>query len=192
MTLKPDGQWVVWKNGEGEGDWMDHQICVYDIADNKNYTLTGGHSDNDFYRWGELKNVEQTTDTSSTLNAVAYIQNAKKLYKQDRFEDAVKEYKKAIKVDPNNAQTYGLLGYSYYRDQQLPQAIRAFQESLKINPKELMSYYNLSLAYWANYQRNESIAQLKTLFSLDSEYKKSIEKDVQFKEILKSAYYKNL
>jgi len=190
LILKPDGKWLVWMDGEGGGDWRTRQIWVYDIENNINYTLTGGHADNSFDQWGELKSDEKVTDTTTPSNAVVCVENAKKFYKKDRFEEAIKEYKKAIRLDPNNAQTYGLLGYSYYRDQQLPQAIRAFQSSLKINPKELMSYYNLSLAYWANYQRGESIDQLKTLFSMDPKYKKLIKQDSQFNEILKSPYFK--
>ena len=134
---------------------------------------------------------EVKTDKGSVSDGEVLVEKAKKYYSQHQFEEAISEYKKALEADPDNQETYGLIGYSYYRDQQIPKTIDAFQMSLKLNPKEAMSYYNLALAYWANDQRNESVSQLKSLFLLDPKYEDLVGKDDQFKDILKSPYFKN-
>jgi hypothetical protein len=50
FDLSPDGKWIIWNDGTCI-KWGDHQIHLYSIEMNTDYTLTSGHSDNEFYKW---------------------------------------------------------------------------------------------------------------------------------------------
>ncbi len=176
LFISDDGNWVVWVDG-GPLDFGDRQIHIYDIEKNRDYTIYSGHSDNAFYKWA----VE--TD---------HISEGKKFYLKHQYLNAVSEYRRALVGNPQDAETYGLMGYSYYRNGQLDAAVNTLQQSLQINPKTITSHYNLALVYWAQSQKNKSIEEINQIYLLDPTYKKQIYDDTQFKTIIHSPEYQEL
>jgi tetratricopeptide (TPR) repeat protein len=56
---------------------------------------------------------------------------------------AIEDFKKAIQLDPNNAEAYLWLGVSLHKDNQDAEARKAFQKSLALNPKRLWTKQQL-------------------------------------------------
>lgn len=96
----------------------------------------------------------------SILRAAGYLQNNKN-------EEALKEFKKALAFDPQNstARTYIgkinlVLGNNY-------EAIKAFKDQVKIQPNSADAYVNLGNAYLQDKQYTESEKAFKTAAKLD-------------------------
>ena len=49
-------------------------------------------------------------------------------------KDAIELYKKALRVQPNVAETYMLLGNAHYLDNDIEQAIQAYRASINLEP----------------------------------------------------------
>ena len=53
---------------------------------------------------------------------------------QNRVKEAIELYRKALRVEPNNAETYMLLGNAHYLDKDIEQAISSYRASIGIAP----------------------------------------------------------
>ena len=51
-----------------------------------------------------------------------------------RFEEAIETYRKALHVDPNNAETFVLLGNAHYLGNDIDQAIQSYRAAIAIAP----------------------------------------------------------
>ncbi len=56
---------------------------------------------------------------------------------------AIEDFKKAIQLDPNNAEAYLWLGVSLHKDNQAAEARKALQKSLALNPKRVWTKQQL-------------------------------------------------
>lgn len=56
---------------------------------------------------------------------------------------AIEDFKKAIDLDPNNAEAYLWLGVSLHKDNRIPEARKAFEKSLALNPKRVWAKQQL-------------------------------------------------
>lgn len=72
-----------------------------------------------------------------TANCYYDLQNIKK---------AVHFYKKAIDIDPNQADVYYNLGNSLYLLDKVEEAIRTYKKAVEINPRKVEAFYNLGNA----------------------------------------------
>ena len=53
----------------------------------------------------------------------------------DRISEAIDLYKKALQVEPNNSETFMLLGNAHYLDKDIEQAISSYRASISISPE---------------------------------------------------------
>lgn len=109
-----------------------------------------------------------------------HIDNAKAFYLQRKYDQAIDEYQQALKIDVDNWEAYGLMGYSYLRDHQIEKAVVQLEESVNTNPCYAIGHYNLALAYWANGQKDKAIEQVKLTVQVDKSFKNKILQDTQF------------
>jgi len=77
-----------------------------------------------------------------------------KLYNHGDIHGAVREYEKALFLDPNNTNALNSLGVCYANQGQLEQAIESFQRVLTISPDDFMASFNLGFS-WARLGRNK-------------------------------------
>ena len=82
--------------------------------------------------------------------------------KQAKFDDAVREFRQVIAVDPRHAEAYNYVGYMYAeRGQNLDEAVQLISKALEIEPEN--GYFIDSLG-WAYYQQGrypEALRELK-------------------------------
>jgi tetratricopeptide (TPR) repeat protein len=72
-------------------------------------------------------------------------------FDQDRLDEAIKEYKEAIKLNPEYLQAYSNLGLAYLNLGMFDTAIKEFKAALKLKPDNPMvykAYNNLGNAYF--------------------------------------------
>jgi tetratricopeptide (TPR) repeat protein len=187
--LSPDGNWAVWTDCFG-GEYPKNQLHIYDIAKNKNYQITSGDSDNAFYEWDKpIPNAAKEPTEED------WVRDGKNAYHLHRYSEAVECYQKALLIDPNDPEAYGLMGYAYYRYGQLDEAATALERSLQIDPNLIMSHYNLALVDWAimtdekKFNSIVALNQIGAVLDLDPSYETKMRDDSQFKKIFKSDEY---
>ena len=93
------------------------------------------------------------------------------LFRQDKYDEAAREYTKAYQVLENNkgktdkqdtlrlAHSYHNLGNSFYGQQKFQDAIRAYKQSLRLNPKDNDTRYNLIKAMQMQEQQQQQQQQ---------------------------------
>ncbi len=182
FEFSPDGKWIIWNDGTWI-QWEDHQIHAYSVETNMDYTLTNGHSDNSFYKWADDNSIGKWDEINKHINA------GRKLYSQKDFKGAISEYLKAIDLDPNNGTAYGYMGYSYLRNGQLDEAEKSLQNAMRLNPGDPMNKYNSSLVYWTKQNGGLASFWLEQLYIIDYSFRRKVEKDPQFKDVIKSPEY---
>jgi tetratricopeptide (TPR) repeat protein len=63
-----------------------------------------------------------------------------------KYPEALKAFKKAIKLDPLNFESHNLIGLTYYKAGKNQEAIISFKNALKIMPDFADTHFNLALA----------------------------------------------
>jgi tetratricopeptide (TPR) repeat protein len=68
-----------------------------------------------------------------------------KLYENGKIQEAIKEFKLALKLDPGNENVHNSLGVCYGLQSHYDSAIAEFKKAIAIAPGEYMALYNLGL-----------------------------------------------
>lgn len=98
-----------------------------------------------------FKNKQQVDYNLGTL-AQAYFNLATILDKENRFDEAMDTMKKVIQVQPDNAEAFNYIGYSYAdKNQNLGDAEKYVETAMKLDPNN--SYYLDSLG-WVFYRQS--------------------------------------
>jgi len=126
-----------------------------------------------------INHFYNTPAFSKAPNAIYYYNIGVDSQNKGRNDQAIKNYKKALSLNPklSNARSNMLYAYislatEYYQKKQYAEAIQNFKNALNINPRMSEIYYNLGLAYDNVGQTNLAIISyekaLKINPSLDS------------------------
>jgi tetratricopeptide (TPR) repeat protein len=75
---------------------------------------------------------------------------AEKYMQQQRYQEAILEYKNALKADPRSADVYYKLGQAYLKKGQFPEAFATFRRGVVIDPKYLPSQIAMGGLYLAS------------------------------------------
>lgn len=96
-----------------------------------------------------MENVTGTTISMTTLNAPGEAKHAyekgKKAFEADKLPAAEKELDKAVKIYPNFAAAWSLLGDVHLQQKQLDQAMKEYQQALTADPQYVNPVFGLGL-----------------------------------------------
>jgi uncharacterized protein (TIGR02466 family) len=109
---------------------------------------------------GQLANAEMTAKRLINLHPNAFILHhilALALDGQQKFNESVNSYEKAIKLDANNPDLYFNLGFAYTNTNQFELAIANYLKAISLNPKFFEAYGNLGTVYQRLGQLDEAI-----------------------------------
>jgi serine/threonine-protein kinase len=98
---------------------------------------------------------------------VGYCAVADALRLQNRFEEAIEYYKKAIELDRNYSRAYSDLGLILQTQGRFDEAIDCHQTSLQIDPDYVWAHYNLANALRARGRLNEAFEQFQEVIRVD-------------------------
>jgi tetratricopeptide (TPR) repeat protein len=92
--------------------------------------------------------MEYINQGKSWANKEEYKQRMKRDKQADQFfKKAIKDYKKAIKIDPVNINAYINRGNAYFAKQSYPQAIADYTRAIKIDPQYSLAYLSRGIAH---------------------------------------------
>ncbi len=89
---------------------------------------------------------------------------------QGHWEDAIREYQAALRIDPNYAEAHYNLGVAYYQQGCWEDAIREYQAALRINPDYAEAHYNLGMAYGQQGRLDDEIRELQATLRINPHY----------------------
>ena len=91
-------------------------------------------------------------------------------YGKGRFNEAIKEYRKALIINPNHPLAHYNLGISYGKAGRLDEAITEYKRALTINPHLAKAYINLGLVYVKEGRLDEAITNYKKAIVINPNY----------------------
>jgi tetratricopeptide (TPR) repeat protein len=96
------------------------------LLDKKLYTQAA------LYLQQALKNLsdDESDNAAMVYNALGY-----SYFAQEQYDLAIRNYKEALKIDPEYVTALNNLGHSYERKQLMNQAIEAYESALNVAPK---------------------------------------------------------
>ena len=108
----------------------------------------------------KIKHIFLSDKTRTILEtSKAHYQKGKAFHKQGKFDDAVQEFKEALKINPNLEEAYPDLatahydlGNIYHNQGKSDDAVQEYKKSLMINPNNAWAHYILGVEY---YERGE-------------------------------------
>ena len=86
------------------------------------------------------------------------------------LDEAIAEFKKAIRINPEYADAHNNLGNTYLNKGMLDEAIAEFKKALEINPDFAEAHGNLGETHLNKGVLDEAIAELKKALEIDPEY----------------------
>jgi len=92
------------------------------------------------------------------------------LIKREQYSDADLEFRKAITLDPDNAEYYANLGDANYFAKLYPLAISEYNKVIEMDTTFIDVYFRLARAYVAQNQYSEALEQLRVVLTRDSTY----------------------
>ncbi len=92
-----------------------------------------------------LNKIAKKLNASTNAKTFLYLGIAYRKLKD--YKNAIKNYNKAIKLQPENADFYNNLGMTYLRFNNVEKAFENFKESIKLNPKNTYVKFSLLGAY---------------------------------------------
>ena len=78
------------------------------------------------------KMIQEHRDSSVLLNVLGVIFNSKK-----KFDEAIKNFKKALDINPNYAQAENNLGVMYQRINKYEESIFCYKNAIKLNQRKV-------------------------------------------------------
>ena len=88
-------------------------------------------------------------------------------YNQGLTEEAVKEYRTALRLKPGIASVHNNLALVYYNQGRIDEAIEEYKVAIRLKPEIALAHLNLGLAYSNKGYADEAIEEFTTALSLN-------------------------
>ncbi|MBB5340721.1 tetratricopeptide repeat protein [Tunturiibacter gelidoferens] len=89
---------------------------------------------------------------------------------EEKHEEAIAEYQKAIELDPKDTHAYYDWGIALDSEGKQEEAIAKYQKTVELDPKYVNAYYNWGIALHSEGKHEEAIAKYQKTVELDPKY----------------------
>jgi tetratricopeptide (TPR) repeat protein len=110
-------------------------------------------------------------------SAEKYMQEGLANFQQQKYDEAIANYEKAIKLQPRASAAYNMIGMAYrfkYNQLRVPEfrqkEIAAFQKAVEIDPKNWVAMINLATDYFADGQKDKAVPLFKKALELNPDH----------------------
>ena len=126
----------------------------------------------DLREW--IKEVEKTPWVGCGNNVSSMFNLGILLKKLKRYEEAEKEYREAIKINPNLAYAHNNLGILLHNLERYEETEKEFREAIKINPNYANAHYILGFLLEELKRYEEAAIFLKKALQINPEFKSEL------------------
>ena len=102
--------------------------------------------------------------------AEEHLDNACSCLRLGKFNDAIKEYQKALEADPQNALAHKSLAALYYRQTKLDESIVEYEKAIEINPKYSDAHYELGISLYRRGRLEDAIRSFKEALKINPNF----------------------
>lgn len=108
--------------------------------------------------------IRKAPDDSRVYNEIgaAYID-------QNKFDEAVEEFKAALKLHPDNPMSRHNLGFVYYKQGRFEEAIQEFKAALRLRPNYSLAHNNLGNVYFSQGRLEEALREYEKAVEIDTD-----------------------
>src|SRR4030042_3305654 len=104
------------------------------------------------------------------MTAAEYIERGNVVFDKGKYDEAIREYSKAIELDPDNAVAWNNRGLAYLYKEQYDLAIADYVKAIELDPWSVMAYAGRGNAYFGQGYYDLAIAYYNKTIELDPEY----------------------
>jgi len=95
----------------------------------------------------EPQPAKKNLSLGEVKEAQEYFQKGIDCFREKKYEEAIAEFEKALKIDPNLAEGYYGLGYAYCYKNQCETSLSYFQKAIELSPNYVDAYNAMGYAY---------------------------------------------
>src|SRR3990170_1166389 len=106
----------------------------------------------------------------SPFKARGHMNLAFAYYNQGRTDEAIEEYRTALRLRPNLASVHNNLGLVYYNQGRTDEAIEEYRAALRLKPELALAHLNLGLAYAKKGYVDEAIEEFRNALRLKPDF----------------------
>ena len=114
--------------------------------------------------------------------AEKYMQEGFVYFQQQKYDEAIASYEKAVKAEPRAAAAYNMMGMAYrfkYNQLGVPELrqkeMAAFQKAIEIDPKNWVAMINLAASYYAEGEKGKAAPLFKSALELKPDHPEKAE-----------------
>jgi len=137
----------------------------------------------DYYKNKQFENAIDCYSKAISFDPKDYISfnsKGKSLFDLGKFEESIKEYDEAIRIDSNSIIWYNK-GKSFFFLDKYKKAIDCFNQAIRIDPKHSHSWYLKAMSFYNLEDNEEFMRCAEKLQSIDSVIDPSYEDQIQKK-----------
>jgi Flp pilus assembly protein TadD len=85
-----------------------------------------------------------------------YLREGRTLFHQQKYDEAIAMYEKALQSFPDDPYGWSLKGYALFRVGRIPESIEANQKAVELDPGDPLNYIDLAKSYCAAQRFNDA------------------------------------
>ena len=125
-----------------------------------------------------IQDVEKEIKSEETLRTVEhllpldtrYIERGLSCYQKGDYNEAIKQFQEALKLNPGKAEIHYNLGLTYQAKGLLNEAVEEYRKVLEVNPEDAETHNNLGIVYYNQGSYRKAIEEFKLALSINPDF----------------------
>ncbi len=117
-----------------------------------------------------LGSVDSEVAKIDIISPEMYLKRGVAYYSKGNFNQAISDFNKAIKVDPNYSIAYLKRGLAFFEKKDIAQAISDYTKAIAINPAYEEAYYIRGLAYASQEKFEQAVSDYTKAIEINPDY----------------------
>jgi len=99
-----------------------------------------------------------------------YIKSGLSYYHKGDYNEAIKQFQEALKLNPEKAEIHYNLGLTYQAKGLWDEAIEEYRKALELNPEDAEAHNNLGIVYYNQGNCQKAIEEFKFALSINPDF----------------------
>ncbi|HXG64681.1 MAG TPA: tetratricopeptide repeat protein [Blastocatellia bacterium] len=122
------------------------------------------------WNWPEAERELRRALELNPSYTTAYVDYARFLARQERFEEAIAQVRRAQEIDPHSVYLTSEMGRTLHNARRYDQAIAEYRKALELDPQFAPARRGLGRALWQKGMQKEAIAEMEKAMELNRDF----------------------